>query len=116
MASRLRAAMALSILVAFALIALAPAAPKTPAAGWCKTNHKPPKAAQSGHRGFCKVCFRKQFPDEAAAKATARKKACVVCGNVQEARSRLEPESEVKDSDVSEVTNTSKLSEAIMLK
>ena len=84
MASRLRAAMALSILVAFALIALAPAAPKTPAAGWCKTNHKPPKAAQSGHRGFCKVCFRKQFPDEAAAKATARKKACVVCGNVQE--------------------------------
>ena len=53
----------LSLFYVMCLFGLASAAPKTPAAGWCK-NCGPPKAAQSGYRGYCKPCFRQQFPEE----------------------------------------------------
>ena len=38
------------------------AAVTTPAAGWCKSTHRPRVAAQSGYDGYCKACFRDPTP------------------------------------------------------
>ena len=63
-----------------------------PKHGWCQGDHKPkkPKAAQSGHGGFCKSCFAKRYPEEHAAKLQKRreaKKPCKVCGEPKELQS-----------------------------
>ena len=50
-----------------------------PLYGWCKGKHRPKVPAQSGHRGYCKACFGKLFPDEAKGKSAARKKQCSIC-------------------------------------
>ncbi len=45
-----------------------------PAAGWCRTKHRPPKAAQSAacFKGYCKACFKEKFPKEHAKKQQER--------------------------------------------
>ena len=58
-------------------------APKTPAAGWCRTKHRPNKPAQSGYKGYCKACFRKHFPEEHMAKVLLRRKTCGVCAETK---------------------------------
>ena len=55
-----------------------------PAAGWCKTQHRPLKPAHSGYDGYCKACFRDLFPDKYFAKQQKRNHACRMCGGVGE--------------------------------
>ncbi len=50
-----------------------------PAAGWCRTKHKPPKAAQSSFDGYCKACFKAKHPRLYAATQKCRKKICKFC-------------------------------------
>ena len=53
-----------------------------PPAGWCKTPHYPKKAAQSGQKGYCALCFKKKFPKEYAERNEKRKQTsrqCVIC-------------------------------------
>lgn len=56
----------------------------TPRYGWCRTAHKPLKAAQSGFSGYCKKCFKEKWPKDYAAKLTRRKNTCVLCGSSAE--------------------------------
>ena len=60
--------------------------PDPPLAGWCRTQHRPLKPAQSSYKGFCKKCFQKKFPDEYREKLQDRKKKCKICGLFQDLR------------------------------
>ena len=62
----------------------APAPPPVPTQGWCKTRHRPQRAAQSGYDGYCKPCYKKFFPEQHAAKQTHRKLSCSYCGESRE--------------------------------
>ena len=53
---------------------------KTPLYGWCRTRHRPLKAAQSGYDGYCKLCFKELFPKAYAKKQGGRKGTCTFCG------------------------------------
>ena len=57
---------------------------KPPSAGWCRSKHRPKKAAQSGFDGYCKACYREKHPRKYAAKSAGRKKMCVSCSEVCE--------------------------------
>ena len=61
--------------------------PPAPTAGWCKTKHRPKKPAQSGHRGFCKACFREKFPKEHEEKQRQRKNTCSYCHDYKDIQS-----------------------------
>ncbi len=54
--------------------------PPPPLHGWCRTKHRPKKAAQSGFDGYCKACFRQYFPKKHATKLAQRAKTkCGFC-------------------------------------
>jgi len=57
---------------------------KPPSAGWCRTSHRPPKAAQSGYDGYCKPCFRLLFPKKHAVKLKGRLKPCQFCHEIKD--------------------------------
>ena len=61
--------------------------PHTPTNGWCKTKHRPKKAAQSGYCGYCKSCFREKFPKKYEDKQQRRKKLCFYCQDAKEIQS-----------------------------
>ena len=61
----------------------APKAPN-PLYGWCKTMHKPLKAAQSGYEGYCKSCYQQKFPEKHRSKQDSRMLICGYCGEKRE--------------------------------
>ena len=56
----------------------------SPVAGWCLTKHRPLRAAQSGHGGYCKSCYQERFPKKYAEKQRLRKKSCKYCQEERE--------------------------------
>ena len=63
-----------------------------PAAGWCKgylRTQSPKVPAQSGHRGYCKSCYKECFPSDYAAKAAARKQKHQECAVRKETKELL---------------------------
>ena len=55
-----------------------------PTKKWCRTRHTSPVPAQSGYQGYCKQCFKQEFPRKYAQKAQRRLKVCPYCGNERE--------------------------------
>ena len=59
---------------------------EVPLYGWCQMKKRclGTGKAQSGYDGYCKPCFRVQFPKRWAEQMRCRKKSCSFCGSTRE--------------------------------